>query len=407
MAAFDTTAANAVLKVVYQAPGTIVNQAYRKDALFGLIPKKTKALGQNKQFTQEWAYGAGSSASFGVAQANKSASQYSAFNVTTVTTYSLASVTNEVILKTQGDSNALTQAVTSEVNSAIKAAAEDISFALWRNGGGARGKIASGSATATVTLTNVSDTRFFFKNMWVQGSTADGTSGAVKPGRAQVTNVDRSAGTVTFSAAYNTLVTGGADADFLFKEGTFGACANGLESWCPAAAPSATLFFGVDRSQDTRLGGLRTTGGGAPMDEVLMDATALSVAEGGDPNYLFANPTDWAKLLKILSAKKIYTEPVDVKAGGNATIGYRAVQVPTGVGMVNVVATPFCQPGVAWLLQMDTWELFSAGPDDVPYSLTGKMEFLYEPNADAIELRLGAYYNVGNYAVGYNQRITW
>ena len=176
----------------------------------------------------------------------------------------------------------------------------------------------------------------------------------------------------------------------------------GFTVWCAASAPGATAFFGVDRTPDTtRLGGIRYNGNGGPIDEVLIEAAARAVREHAEPDVTFINNLDYSPLVKQLGTKREYTRQDSTLAG----ISYRAVEIETEAGPVKVVPDPRCPKGTAFMFQMDTWELASL--EEVPHilDLDGN-RFLREAGADAYEIRVGYYANVGNYAPGWNVNIT-
>ena len=74
-----------------------------------------------------------------------------------------------------------------------------------------------------------------------------------------ITGVDRDLGVLTFAST--AAITGLTNADSIFANGDYTAAndklkCSGLLDWIPSTTPSATTFFGVDRSTDpTRLAG--------------------------------------------------------------------------------------------------------------------------------------------------------
>ena len=402
MPAFDQTAAAPILKTRYPTK-KILAMSYEKDPLLGMLPKFTDFGGDQKNFVPRYGRPQGGSANFNVAQSNKTGSKYAKFAVTRVEDLYTASVKGQTVKATRGDANALVEAISSEMDGAIEGCAESAAVSLWRNGGGARGKIASGQGTTTVTLTQAADVAQFEINMWVQTSATDGTSGSVRTGHTQITGIDRDAGTLTTSANWNVNIPGTNAADFIFRDGDFGSMMSGLDAWIPSSAPGATAYFGVDRTADvTRLGGIRFSGSGGPIDEVLIDAAERARREHGKPDVVYMNNLDYGPFLKLLGTKREYTS---ADATGGVGVSYRAVELETSAGPLQVIPAPFCQKGTAWMLQKDTWELASIG--DVPQILDlDGSKFLRESGADAYEIRVGYYANLGSYAPGWNVRIT-
>jgi len=406
MAAFDTTAATPILKTKYQSK-KVQSMAYKKSPALGMIPKDNDGPGDQKNFVMRYARVSGGSSNFGTAQSNAGPSAYKKFAVTTVTDYAVASITGKTVAETKGNAKALVDAMSGELDSAIQTASESATVSLYGNGGGARAVIdgASTMAGATITLSKPADITRFERGMWVQLASTDGTSGSVRGGHVQITGMDRDLGTLTTSGGnWSTQIPGALNTDFIFREGDFGVTMSGFGAWIGASAPSATAFFGVDRTDDTtRLGGIRFAGAGGPQDEVVIEAAARVYRENGTPDILLANNLDVSPLVKQLGTKREYTSADATLAG----IGYRAMEIETEGGPVKIVSDARCPKGTAWLLQMDTWELVSSG-GDVPHilDLDGN-SWLRESGADAYQIRVGYYANVGCYAPGWNCRITW
>jgi hypothetical protein len=215
-----------------------------------------------------------------------------------------------------------------------------------------------------------------------------------------VTAVDRSAGTFTLDDAYTSSGTIAAN-DYIFVEGDRGLGLAGLDSWVPSSAPGATLFFGVDRSVDTnRLGGIRYDGSSDPIEEALITGASLVAREGGKPDYAFLSYEQYAKLEKALGSKVQY---VDLKM--TAEVGFRGILINGPKGPIKVIPDQNCQGNVAWLLQLDTWKLYSLGKA-VRVIDTDGLTMLRQASSDGVEVRYGFYGNVGCRGPGFNCRVT-
>ncbi len=404
MAAFDQTAAAPILKTRYPTK-KILAMSYKKDPFFGMVPKFTEFGGDQKNFVPKIGRPQGGSASFTTAQANKQGSTYKKFAVTRVEDFFTASIKGQTVKATKGDANALVEAITSEMDGAIEGCAESAAISLWHNGGGARGRILSTStlASATITLDTIADIVNFEIGMWLGAATTDGTSGSAMSGHVQISAIDRDLGTITTAGGnWSTQISALTTTSYLFREGDFGAMMSGVPAWCPASAPAATAFFGVDRTADvTRLGGIRYSGSGGPIDEVLIEAAARATREHATPDACFMNNLDYSPLLKLLGTKAIRTS---ADARDDVPVSYRGVEIESNAGPIKVIPTPFVKKGTAFMLQMDTWELASIG--DVPQILDlDGSKFLRESGADAYEIRVGYYAQLGCYAPGWNVNI--
>ena len=176
---------------------------------------------------------------------------------------------------------------------------------------------------------------------------------------------------------------------------------SGLGSWLPESAPASTdSFFGVNRSADaSRLGGIRFAGGSLPLEEALIGAAARVAREGGKPDVCFVNYNNFGDLEKALGSKVSY---VDVKV--NPEIGFRGILIHGPRGPIKVVPDQNCPNGVAYMLQMDVWKLYSLGKAPKILDSDG-LKFLRESTADAVEARIGYYAQLGCRAPGFNVRV--
>ncbi len=337
---------------------------------------------------------------FATAQANKTESQLKDFVLTRNSDYSLASISNEVLEASKGNANAFMEAATTEIDGAIQSATRSLAIALYGTGSGSIGRVANASfATPTLQLTEPSDVTNFEVGMKLQASSADG-GGSVRSGTLTIVGVDRDLGTLTMSGNLSAGISAIAQNDFLFVQGDYDAKIRGLRAWVPDSAPSSSPFFGVDRTADvTRLGGIRFDGSAMPIEEALISAASRVAREGGKPTHCFMNYLEYADLEKALGSKVQY---VDLKV--TADIGFRGMVVNGPRGPIKVIADQNCPAGRAFMLQLDTWKLYSLGK--APKILdTDGMKMLRESNADAVEVRVGYYAQVGCRAPGWNANI--
>lgn len=402
----DLTALTAVLKVQYTQK-KVNTLAYDKNPFWAMVKKRTDFLGVNKVVAIRNGQPQGRGADFSTAVANVSPSTYNRFTVTRARDYAFARVFGEAVEASAKDAGSLLQGLKNEIDGAIYTATRSIAINLFGNGGGARGQIASGQATATVTLTRPEDTVNFEVGMYLKTSTADGTSGSLKAGRVLVTGVDRVTGTVTASAAWTTGIATAAANDFIFQEGdnvANNSMIAGLAAWVPSTTPTSTAFFGLDRSTDpVRLGGVRySAGSGGPIEEILIDTAALLVREGSRPDTVFLNPLDYANLIKALSGKVLYDRS---KSFDMPDIGFEAVKLMGPAGPLKVLADLNCPRGRGYMLQLDTWAFESLGGAPKILNLDGQ-DMLRDASADAYIIRVGYYGNLTCEAPGWNATFT-
>lgn len=395
----DMTSFDAALKQHY-TNDRIENMVYSDNPLLALLPKYENFGGRNLPIPVIHGNPQGRSATFSTAQSNKTNSQIVDFVLTRNSDYSLASISNEVIEASKGNANAFMEAATTEIDGAIHAAVRSLAIALYGSGSGSIGQVTTGATSTSITLVDIEDVTNFEVGMEIVFSTADG-GGSVKSGSVTVNGVNRDTGVLTVDA--QSAIDGGtgsASNDYIFVEGDYDSKIKGLAAWIPASAPSATQFFGVDRSVDaSRLGGIRYDGSSEPIEEALISTASRVARGGGKVSHCFMSYSKFAELEKALGSKVQY---VDLKS--SADIGFRGIMVNGPRGPIRVLPDQNCPSGVAYMLDLSVWKLYSLGKCPKILDSDG-LKMLRESSADAVEVRVGYYAQLGCRAPGYNARV--
>src|SRR5215207_1357218 len=365
--AFDLTTLADDLKNRF-TPDFVDSMVYPRKPLFAALKKMKEMTGDKWLQPVVFDDLQATSADFTTAQTQSAAAApgLDRFEVTRIKKYSFARVDNETILATKGDQGAFFQALTKAIDQSMSAQGRRLNWELYKEGWGDIGQVSnSGFATPTLTLTNPSDVVRYSKGQILSASTSQNAA-VLKAGTLTVAGVNRAAGTVTMTGNLSAGIATIAQNDFLFLQGDredsgspTRRCLAGIEAWCPATAPAATAFFGVDRTQDSRLGGLRYDGTGQP--------------------------------IKGLGSKVQY---VRMDQGSNeAKVGFEGVRIYTPAGQVDFFQDQDCPSNRAWMLQLNTWLFGSMG--DVPRIInTDGLEVLRGSNYDGVELRVGYYGNL-------------
>jgi hypothetical protein len=398
----DLTTIAADVKTRY-SPTFIDSMVYPRKPLFAAL-KKMKDMG-GSPFRQPVVYEnpQAVSADFATSQTQSAStsSKVVAFDVTRVKRYGTARIDGETIEATKGDQNAFFAALSSEIDRTMKAVGRRIAADVYRSGFGDIGRVSNSSfATPALTLTLASDIANFAKDMIVVTSATQ--NGTPKAGTLTVTGVDRNTGIVTMTANLSTGIATIAQNDFIFPQGDRDSsgnklCIAGLEAWIPTVAPTSTLFFNVDRTSDSRLGGLRYDGTAQPIEEAIIDGAALAGREGAQLDMGFMNPVTFGNLVKALGTKVQYVDMV----AGDAKVGFRGIRLYTPAGTVDFYPDQDCPSNRIYMLQMNTWMLGSLG--DVPRIIGwDDNQVLRVSNADAVECRTGCYANLICKAPGWN-----
>lgn len=407
----DLVSFDAALKEHY-TDQRVKNLVYKNNPFLAMVPKMEDFGGRNLPIPIQFGVPQSRSVDYATALALKpgASSQYDRFVLIRSRDYCLATIDNETMEASVGNPNAFMEAAVSEINSAIQSCTRSVGVKLYRSGTGAIGQVsAAGAAALTFTLANPNDVTNFEVGMSLVGSAVDG--GALFPGSAFVTGVDRNLGVLsTTGANWNAQIIGLVATSFLYPQGDAAnagpnVAITGLAGWLPGAVVPAAPFFGVVRTADsTRLGGNFIDGTLLTVEEALIDGSSRVAREGGQPDYVFMNHLHYSELLKALGSKVEYvrSSPSDADVG---EISFSGLRLHTPTGSVIVVPDQNCPTGNAYMLQMDTWKLYSLGMAPKILQPDG-MRVLREPSLDALEVRVGYYAQLGCVAPGWNIRIS-
>ena len=378
----------------------IENMVYKDNPFLAMVSKYEQFGGENLKLPIKYGIPQGRSATFSDAQANKTNSQLKAFLLTRVADYSLASIANETIEASKGNANAFMEAATFEIDGAIESATRSLAIGLFGDGGGSIGRVDTTVTGTTLTLNTAQDITNFEVGMQIDFYTL-ATGGAIRAGGPLTINsVNRDAGSMVLATSM-TGITSITALDFIVPEGDYDLKVSGLKAWIPSTAPtSGDSFFSVDRSADsTRLAGIRFDASSLPLEEGLIGAAARVAREGGKPDVCFINYNNFADLEKALGSKVSY---IDQKV--NPEIGFRGILIHGPRGPIKVIPDQNCPNNVAFLFQLDVWKLYSLGKSPKILDSDG-LKFLRESTADAVEVRVGYYAQLGCRGPGYNARI--
>lgn len=393
---------------VHYASGPVLNMATAKNKALGLIQKrnrKTQAGGKYWFQPIQVSLPGGDSIDFATAMAaTNNNSGYGGFAVTRKSHYRLAKVDNQTIEATaDGDMDAFEPAF-DEFDRNIEAEGNYLNFRMFRGQSGHFARMTNSTfATPIMTLDDPSGVWAVVKGDVIQLSTTPGT-GAVETGTLTVASVQRSAGTITFTANISTGIATAAQNDYVFKQGDYGVgAASGFADWVPDVAPTSTAFYGQDRSVEPELlGGLRVDGTtGAPVHEILVDMIVQADNIGGEPDVVFANPLALGSLTKQLDGKWVIMKGEEY-GGKTAEIGYKGWQVNLEGHEVTIFSDRTCQAKRLWMLQLDTWTMFSAGMAPGFLQKRAASIIKVSEGSDGYEARVGEYYNYSCKGPGYN-----
>lgn len=400
MASATVTTLDGVLKVYYDDFKVKMMQ-YGESTTLAVLARMTKFGGKNLPIPIVYNTPQGRGTTIALAQGAASPSKNTDFVLTRASDYGVVTISNEALeAADMGDKAAFVSARVTEIDGIFLQLVRSLSTAIFGTGSGSIGQVGSFSGTS-ITLLDIEQIVNFDIGQTLTASSAD-ASGARAGTTGVITAIDYDSGVITVS-------TGGigalANNDFLQVSGDFNQKLVGLSGWIPATAPGATAFFGVDRSVNpNRLGGVRVpttiAPAGIPIEEKIMRATARIAREGGKPDICIVNTAKFADLQASLSQRVNY----GMVETNDGEFGFRSIEITAGTNKVDVLVDPYCPSNVAFILQKDTWKLYSLG--DVPRFENGDgLMMLRQSTADGVEVRCKYYAQLGNVAPGKNGRV--
>jgi hypothetical protein len=369
----------------------VLDLTYHGKPLWAMLNKLTNFTGDALKLPMVYSPPAGRSHAFANAQTNQGTGiAAEAFLLTRVKDYQLISLDGESIEASEGNEGAFLDMFEVHVEAGLRNLGRDLNKACYRDKGSNRGQFSS-AAGSVLTLVNAKDVVFFEKGMVLNaGPNKDGTSLRTTPGTMIVQSVQRSAGTVTVDTPVGSLTLN----DYLFADGDPGLGLSGLDDICPSSAPSATTFFGVDRTKDPeRLGGIRADGftsagnfKGVPIEEALLNIFDIAYTYGeseGDVSLMHS--LQFTEFVKGLSSKKEFENTMV----GN--VGFKTIPVAHAGGEAQVFGDHDCQFNTIWAFEKKVLGFHSLGMAPRPLNIKGtaKGGITIDPNADGIIMRLG------------------
>lgn len=403
MAALDMSSANGLLKELYfgQTPPTMV---YEDRPFMAMVKKMTNMEGKYVPVPTIWADG-GSYDNFQLSQQNSVPLKAAEFLVTRARNYVPKTIANETIESMASDKGSFVRAITTVVEQGMNTSANSLSSALFRDGSGIVSTISTiGTPTAgIIVLADPNDIVQFDYGMVLQAI----SGGVPRAALGYVVGRSVTNGTITVSAAGQGGAAGNpaawAASDGLCLQGNLGIRLVGLGGWIPAADPAAgENFFGVDRSVDTRLSGIRVPGGSSEtITEALIDAATLVSREGGRPKFCVMPFSSWAALEKETVSKLQY-----ITTKGPQGLNFTGLRLAGPKGEIDIFPDKDCLSKTAFLLTMESWTLYSLGMMPKIIRYTDGLEFLRVFDQDSAEVRIGWYGQLACNAPGFNARVS-
>ena len=378
----STTTAEFIFKTKQKGLEDEANR--RHPTLDGIV--KQGGLAYKDEYDVLYGDGQGGGAVFATAQANVSPVKGEKFQMLPKTQYRIAQIDNVSSELGKGDENSYEELVVAEVRGTLNGLLNDAGMFLFRNGSGARGRIATGGISGNVvTLDVAADARFFFIGMTVSAGVS---TSSLRSGTTTVAAVDTDAGTVTLTSV--AAITALAAADYLFREGDTGnVCMEGFESIIPLTAPVylSDSFRGVDRGKYvTLLAGVRVAADGSLPEEMALRVATKIHNNGGVSDEVVMDPITALDVCNRGGAKIVY----DTNKNDIMEFGFTGARLRSPAGVLKIVSDPDCPSNRLYVRKASSWRIQFAGPKFVHHTLNGVVSSKFwrdMESADRIEGR--------------------
>ena len=340
----------------------------------------------------------GRSATFSNAQTNASAVEIGRFAIDVVANHQVVQIDTDALLRGRNDRGTFLRNQILRVDTGINNLANDVEVGIFGSASGQKGTISATSAT-TITLSDAENARQFYVNQ-VLVAAADATSALrASPGTTTVTGVDYNTGILTVDT--DPSAGDWAANDLLFTQGDYTAAndvkkLSGFETWLTGTS----TLFGQARTAHSRLQGTAHAGSLADIKKAITDAAATAKAfAGAKPDLCFCSWDNFASLVDQLEAD------VQRTPGNSTSAGFTSITVFGPSGPIKIVGATHCTPDTMYLLQTDTWTIYSMG-DLVRVNNDDGLMASRQASAAGLEVRIDSHANLACRAPAKNARIT-
>ncbi len=329
--------------------------------------------------------GASGSSDFPTSQNNSQFPPLAGFQIFSTKDYATPTIDAATIEASGNNTGAFFQVLKESIDSALRESAQAQALNMVGDGTGIRGTVGVVLSTTQIQLSDVAQNVNFQAAVNGVGGTQV-QFGFVNAGawalrqtglQAQLTGVDPTTGILTFSGG---LPTGTAAGDILVRAGdlavgtpfnnglgtTSGVRYAGLAGYIPLKKPQPGMndsFGGLDRSSNPwKFAGGRFDGTGKSATDAINLALGAVRSQGGHPNILLCNEFTWSMIESDLEGRRNIVSMEKIQGAG--TIGFDSLRVQTPKGVLNIVADNTFPSNVGYLIQLDTWTLWSMnGPN--------------------------------------------
>ena len=318
--------------------------------------------------------------------------------------YSLYQLEGLMMVTTDSQKFAFFNTVTRQVQTCFNTQNKRCAIGLYRGKDGAFGNLsATGAISTTIVMAYRGDMRWLTKGFRLSFRDPALTTirNAAGVNVAKITNVNLNTLTITLDIDVSAWGDPPQVNDDVLFAGDNQLRASGLEDWVPDADPAATLYFGVDRTEDIRsLSGTRYNAAGKDILESLIECQSL-VNEFGPENLAFFLPPETSRKAKEeirasteYTAEKVKTAALKADGTRSQMVSVNGFAIDGDNGPITVYTDPFCRPTKGYLVDLERFTLLSAGVYPRVLREDG-LSLLRMATADAYEGRVGGYTQIG------------
>ena len=392
---FDLNEAQKLFKIKYEKLSeNVYNSA---NVLLGRVKKSYDFVGQKIQITipSSFSGGVGSGT---LPKANVAI--YERADLEAKKMYAVVEIDRETIKASLKDEGSFVRATKEVVQKAVESFMRNMSRALFNDGSGELGKIASVSGS-TITFTDASFKEANLEERdLVDIIEADGSTPAVKTvkqAKVEIVSVDVAAKSITLSSAVSA-ATSGSTLHSVAMQGSYEKDPEGLkgilQSEAELTAASKTPY-GITASRRWSAGHVESAASAAISTDML-NKVMLNIKKkcGKSPNLIVCSFKQYEKILNLLEDKKRYS--VNTRAGlkskSGADISFSGVEFMSVDGPIGIFPERFVEDDRIYLLNDSHIEI-KHRPDFGWFDDDGTI-FLRKPSHDAYEARYGGYLQV-------------
>lgn len=410
----NITSFAAALKTYY-SKSKIEALIYKRNPFFQMVDKVEDLGGDNWKLPLIYADSQGVSNTFATAQAigDTSSPGIAAWLISRVSSYGVATVTDEAIQASKGDMVSFLRARTVAMDSIVRQLGRSIAVAMYGDTSGYVGQVlaepATNASTFQITVKYLPQITNFEvgQNLVIWSAKTGGTqrnsdgADTVWP----IAAIDRDTGVITLTGTYDGSGTIAAN-DYVFYEGSRGNAMAGLEAWLPETVSSSDSFFNVNRSIDrVRLAGSYVQGAGLPIQQALTLGANQVALNGGAATHCFMNFTDYQNLVTSLGSQVVRVKHTTNIREKGTTIAFDGIQIFGPNSTIDIYPDQNCnRQGIAYVLDMSTWQLGSIGKAVSIVDADG-LSMLRQASANGYEMRFRFYGNLGCTAPGFNAAV--